>query len=263
MKNSIEFSTLKIRSNAHMLLIVCMISGCQSALAQEDKITEWVRTAREAEARGDYNDAGQQYYSLLKNEFNYQMSPGIKDAVGRRAVACLTIAARQGMQNGDPYEGWSHCEALNVLEQTWREMQKLEPNSPTWPYLMATRECSQGRYADARNHLQQSIRTTGGQASVRKKAQLLMNHIAAFANTDFARLQASDKAAVQALLSGRFATNMSSQDNVSSSSSGGWQPDTISDSERRARNAENAGDSGAAARFRSGGTTVQDSSRYW
>ncbi len=251
---------------AFAIAITCgMLSFNTSANGQsgvEDKITEWVHTARESEARGDFNDAGQQYYSLLRNEFNMQIPYGIQVALGRRAAACLTIAARNEMQNGNPYEGWAHCEALNVLEQVWRQMQKLEPNSPTWPYLMATRECSQGRYADARLHLQQCARSTGGQASVRAKANALLKHINAYANTDQARMTASDKVAMEALLSGRFMTNMSSSDS-SSSSGGGWQPETLSDSERRARNAENAGDSAAASRFRSGGTTVQDHSRYW
>ncbi len=190
-----------------------------------------------------------------------QMPYGIKVALGRRAVACLTIASRQCMQNGDPSEGWMRCEALNMLETCWRSMQQLEPNNPTWPYLMATRECSQGRYVEARQHLQGCMRSTGGQPSVRKKASSLLAHINAFANTDQARLTASDRAAVQALLSGRFVTDVTS--NSSSSSSSSYSPESISDSERRARDAENAGDSGAAGRFRSGGTTVQDHSRYW
>ncbi len=257
---------MKTNSIRNILLALLLIGGGAygAARAQEDdKLTESVRAARESEARGDFNDAGQQYYSLLRNEFNMKIPYGIQVALGRRAAACLTIAARQGMQSGDPYEGWSHCEALNVLEQVWREMQKLEPNSPTWPYLMATRECSQGRYADARLHLQQCARATGGQPSVRQKAASLLSHISAYATTDQARMTASDKAAMEALLSGRFRTNMSSSSSSSSSSGDSWQPDTISDSERRARNAENAGDSGAAGRFRSGGTTVQDHSKYW
>lgn len=238
----------------------------QVAQAQDASFVESVRQAREDEARGDYNGAGNQYYSLLDNNFSRTPIPyGMQVALGRRAVACLTIAARTQMQTGDPYEGWAHCEALNMLEIMWRKMQKLEPNNPTWTYLMATRECSQGRYADAKLHLQASLRTTGGQPSVRKKAQLLLGHINKYANQDSARMAAADAAAVKALMSGQFMTNMSSSDQVSSSSSGSsdWQNNSVSDSERRAREAENAGDSGAASRFRSGGTTVQDHAKYW
>lgn len=238
----------------------------QLANAQDASFVESVRQAREDEARGDYNGAGNQYYSLLDNNFSRTPLPhGVQVALGRRAVGCLTIAARTQMQNGDPYEGWAHCEALNMLEIMWRKMQKLEPNNPTWTYLMATRECSQGRYADAKLHLQASLKTTGGQPSVRKKAQLLLGHINKYANQDSARMAAADAAALKALMSGQFMTNMSSSDQVSSSSSGSsdWQNNSVSDSERRARDAENAGDYGAASRFRSGGTTVQDSSKYW
>ncbi|MGD9680495.1 MAG: hypothetical protein AB7W16_04860 [Candidatus Obscuribacterales bacterium] len=248
------------------ILALAVVAGSWSLPREaraEDKLTEWVRSAREAEARGQYADAGQQYYFLMNNEFNVPMSYGVKAALGRRAVACLTIAARKEMQSTPSSEGWFHAESLNTLEQAWRNMMKLEPNCPTWPYLLATRECAQGRYVEARTHLNMAIKTTSGQASVRKKAQQLLSHIAVYASKDHARLEASDKAAMEALLSGRFMTNVAGGNQTGSDGSGGWQPESISDSERRARNAEYAGDSGAAARFRSGGTTVQDHSKYW
>lgn len=256
-----------MRLRKALFLIACLTilagGGASYDAARAEDLADSLRTARESEARGDYSSAGNQYFSLLDSPFsNTPLPHGIQVALGRRAVACFTIAARRGMQNVSSDEGWAHCEALNMLEKCWRTMQRLEPNSPTWPYLMATRECSQGRYADARNHLQQSMRTTGGQSSVRQKAQALLSHINKFANIDQARMTASDRAAVQALLSGQFVTNVASSSS-SSSSSGGYTPDAISDSERRARDAENAGDAGAAARFRSGGTTVEDHSRYW
>lgn len=262
---------MKLKS-IQLIVLASLVVGCTAfgaiptadAQGNNDRLTEWIRGARESEARGNYNDAGGQYYSLLQNEFNLPMPQGVKIAVGRRAVACLTIAARQGMTDQNGYEGWAHVEALNTLEQTWRAMQKLEPNNPTWSYLMATRECSQGRYADARNHLQFCMRTTGGQPSVRRKAQALLTHINKFATIDQQRMTNADKAAMQALLSGRFMTNTSNSDSTSSGSSESSDyGSSVSDSERRARNAENAGDSGAAARFRSGGTTVQDHSKYW
>lgn len=262
LKNEMR-TTIKV-SLCAALLAGCLVVNVPSAYADDsERITEWVREARAAESSGDWNSAGNQYWGLLNNEFQMKIPYGIQVAAGRRAVACFTIAARKEMANVPSEEGWSHCEAVNMLERCWREMQKLEPNSPTWPYLLATRMCSQGRYADARLQLQAAARSTGGQPSVRKKAQLLLGHINKFASIDQARMTAADKAAVQALLSGQFMTSMSSTDQTSSSASGGYQPESISDSERRARNAENAGDSGAASRFRSGGTTVQDHSRYW
>jgi len=220
------------------------------------------------EAGGDYLSAGESYYSILENECIERNDPtasrGFQAALGRRAVACLTIAARKDMQHEDPGGGWEHSEALAMLMTCWKVMSKLEPNNPVWEYLSATRACSEGRYVEARRSLQASLRTTGGQPSVRQKAKALLSHITRYADNDQAKMLAEDRAAVQLLLSGQMARNWGEPvSSSSSSSSGGYQPEGISDSERRARDAESAGDSGAASRFRSGGTTIQDSSRYW
>jgi len=237
--------------------------------AQSARLVGEVQQARSMEASGNYRSAGEAYYGILENDCIERNDPtasrGFQAALGRRAVACLTVAARQEMQHEDPGGGWEHSEALNMLMNCWRVMSKLEPNNPVWEYLMATRACSEGRYVEARRSLQAALRTTGGQASVRQKAKSLLSHIGRYADNDQAKMIAEDRAAVQYLLSGQMARDFGHVTSSSSSSSSpsSYQPEGISDSERRARDAEAAGDSGAASRFRSGGTTIQDSSRYW
>lgn len=231
------------------------------------RITEMVQQARQSEAQRDYSSAGMQYYSILENDIlerNASVPISLKSALGRRAIACLTIAARQDMERVSSDEGWAHSENLNMLEKMWEIMQSVEPSNPTWLYLRATRSCSQGRYHDARVMLQQSLRCSGGQATVKQKAKMLLAHIDKFATQDLAKLNKQDAYSLQLLMSGQL--NLSagaSSSSTSSSGDSGWKPDELSDSERRARDAESRGDSGAAARFRSGGTTVEDHSKYW
>lgn len=251
-----------------MMAVILQSVICVPAFSQSmDRFTEMVREARQAEAQRDYSNAGMQYFSILQNDIverNANVPLSVKSGIGRRAVACLTIAARADMDRVSSDEGWAHSENLNTLEKTWEIMQGIEPNNPTWLYLRATRSCSQGRYHDARVMLQKSLRTTGGQPSVRQKAKMLLAHIDKFATADLAKLNREDAHSMQLLMSGQL--NLSagcSPSSSSSSDSGGWKPEEVSDSERRARNAESHGDPGAAARFRSGGTTVQDHSSYW
>ena len=239
---------------------------CSLPTFADDRLTDMVQEARRAEAQRDYSNAGMQYFSILQNDIierRANVPTAIKAGLGRRAAACLTIAARADMDRVSSFEGWAHSENLNMLEKTWEYMEDIEPNSPTWSYLRATRCCSQGRYHDARTMLQKSLRTTGGQPSVRQKAKALLAHIDKFATQDLAKLNREDAHSLQMLMSGQLDFHTGVDHSSSSSSDGGWKPDNISDSERRARDAESHGDSGAASRFRSGGTTVQDHSKYW
>lgn len=237
--------------------------------AQSAQLIGEVQQVRSMEASGNYLSAGEGYYGILENECIERNDPsatrGFQAALGRRAVACLTVAARKDMEREDPGGGWEHSEALNMLMRCWNIMNRLEPNNPVWQYLMATRACSEGRYVEARRSLQAALRTTGGQPSVRQKAKALLSHINRYADNDQAKIVAEDRAALQYLLSGQMAREYGhvTSTSSSSSSSSSYQPEGISDSERRARDAESAGDSAAASRFRSGGTTIQDSSRYW
>lgn len=259
------------KSNLLKIVVSLVIPQLIAApvFAQSARLVGEVQQAHQSEVSGDYLSAGESYYGILQNDCIERNDPtatrGFQAALGRRAVACLTIAARKDMQREDPGGGWEHSEALNMLMTCWGVMSKLEPNNPVWEYLSATRACSEGRYVEARRSLQYALRTTGGQASVRQKAKALLSHINRYADNDQARMVAEDRAALQYLLSGQMSRDFPSvtSSSSSSSSSGGYQPEGISDSERRARDAEAAGDSGAAGRFRSGGTTVQDSSRYW
>lgn len=247
-------------------IVALMLRAVSLPVFAQDRLTEMVQEARSAESQRDYSSAGMQYFSILQNDIierHANVPAQIKSGIGRRAAACLTIAARADMDRVSSYEGWSHSENLNMLEKTWEIMQGIEPNNPTWYYLRSTRACSQGRYHDARTMLQQSLRTTGGQPSVRQKAKSLLAHINKFADQDLAKLNREDLHSMQMLLSGQLDFHTGVDHSSPSSSDGGWKPDNISDSERRARDAESRGDSGAASRFRSGGTTVQDHSKYW
>lgn len=249
-----------------LLFAMILIIATNTPAFAEDRLTDMVKEARSAEAQRDYSNAGMQYYSILQNDIierHANVPNSIKSGLARRAAACLTIAARSDMERISDYEGWAHSENLNMLEKTWEILQGIEPNNPTWYYLRSTRACSQGRYHDARTYLQQSLRTTGGQPSVRQKSKALLAHINKFADQDLAKLNRTDAYSLQMLMSGQLDFHTGVDHSSPSSSDGGWKPDTISDSERRARDAESHGDYGAASRFRSGGTTVQDGSKYW
>jgi hypothetical protein len=249
------------------VFMLLLLTNTSPSIAQSQQIIDSIRRVRAEEAGGDYKDAGEGYYSILENQciegHDPSISRGFEAALGRRAVACLTIAARGEMEHQDPSGGWEHSEALAMLVNTWRVMLKIEPNNPVWYYLPATRECSQGRYVEARNHLLRALRTNGGQPSVRVKAKALLSHINRYADNDQAKIVAEDSAALKCLLSGQMARAWGAPVSSSSSSSSSSSGSGISDSERRARDAESAGDSAAASRFRSGGTTVKDSSNYW
>lgn len=258
-----RISQLPLKKIVLLLFVLEFIS--LPGFAQSQQMLEGLRTIRANEA-GNYLVAGERYYSMLNNQCiernDEGVSRGFQAALGRRAVACLTIAARKDMEHEDPGGGWEHSEALAMLMNTWRLMKKIEPNNPVWDYLTATRACSEGRYVEARRSLQMALRTTGGQQSVRNRAKALLSHINRYADNDQAKMIAEDRAAVQLLLSGQMSRQWGAPVSSSSSSSSS-SGSSISDSERRARNAESNGDSGAASRFRSGGTTIQDSSNYW
>lgn len=256
---------LKTRRN-ELIAAMILIATASMPASADDRLTEMVKEARTAESQRDYSNAGMQYYSILQNDIierHANVPSTIKSGLARRAAACLTIAARADMERISDYEGWAHSENLNMLEKTWEILQGIEPNNPTWYYLRSTRACSQGRYHDARTYLQQSLRTTGGQASVRQKSKALLAHINKFADQDLAKLNRADAQSLQMLMSGQLDFHTGVDHSSTSASDSGWKPDTISDSERRARDAESHGDYGAASRFRSGGTTVQDGSKYW
>lgn len=53
-----------------------------------------MQNAREAEQRGDYNDAGNQYYGLLKNEFNMRLPRSVQVAAGRTASVHVVFRFR-------------------------------------------------------------------------------------------------------------------------------------------------------------------------
>lgn len=244
-------------------MICLVLAGVPRRAGAQPAAVDQFRRARSLEAAGDYSGAGGIYFSYLKNVCvespqSKSFPVGFCAAVGRRAVACLTIKEGRDIQR-DP---GVLSRPSSYLLQTYELMQQLEPNNPTWPYLRSLFKCVSGEYVEAAQQLRLSLRTTGGQASVRKKAAILLKHIQPYADRDQAQLTAQDSAALKSMLSGQFSANFGPAP-VSGQTDSGTPSSSVSDSERRARAAENAGDSGAAARFRSGGTSVEDSSRYW
>ncbi len=180
-------------------------AGAQSAGLLRD-----LRQARAAEAKHDYSSAGMDYLSVLKNNCNGEATTGSADAalpkefkaaLGRRAVACLTLEARKKMDQAETPGDAMRCWVLGYLDQAYELMSKLEPDNPTWTYLMAAHECAAGHYAEASGHLQQCAGTTGGQASVRDKAAKLLTHISPYAGGQ-SKMSPADREAVQAILSG-------------------------------------------------------------
>lgn len=213
-----------------------------------------VQQARQAESSGNMKRAGQMYFSLLNNNCvqggqDVNIPLATKIALGRRAVGCLTIAARQELSQ--PNVDVMTCEANNYLQRCYKYMSQFEPSSPTWPYLEATQYCALGQYVEARNALRRAVSATGGQPSVRAKAQQLLAHINGFADSDYNTMAAQDRQALQYLLSGQAAAD--------------YGPAPVSsepEMSRGERHAREHGDTAAAERFKNGNTLNSDREKY-
>ncbi len=262
-----RFARLSKGITATLLLIVLANMPATAQWQDESRrLCESLQISRKAEAQGNWALAGSQYYSLLTTGFcGVNSTPReFRAALGRRAIACLTIATNKDLASQGLGTDGLGCQSLNMLVKAYESMKELEPNCPTWPFLSSTVMCSQGRYADARAELQKSIRTTGGQAAVRNKAQKLLAYINPYANNDQAKMTAEDSVAVKMLLSGQIGRNFGPAPH----SNNGPQGESISDQNRRwnestaKQNAWEAGDTGALNRLNGGAGTDADKSRY-
>jgi hypothetical protein len=249
-----------------LLMVLANVPATAQWQDESKRLCDSLRLSRKAEAQGNWEQAGSQYYSLLNTGFAgvNSTSREFRAALGRRAIACLTIATNKDLANQGLGTDGVGCESLNLLVKAYQTMKELEPNCPTWPFLASAVMCSQGRYADARAELQRSIRTTGGQPAVRDKAQKLLAHINPYANSDQAKMTAEDSIAVKMLLSGQVGRNFGTV----AHSNNAPQGESITEQNRRwnentaKQNAWNAGDTGALNRLNGGAGTDADKSKY-
>lgn len=259
---------MRVTLGTAVLAVLLAVLPVTEAAAQSTQFRNNLQEARKREARGDMASAGSMYFSLLKTNCydrggpDYNLPAETKILLGRRAAACLTIAARKEIPAQTDLLA---CTSFNLLHQTYDIMAKLDASSPTWPYLQALRYCAFGNYVEARDSLNRCLKTSGGQESVRQKARYLLSHIQPYADNDLAQLRRQDAEALGLLLSGKAAADWAAAGEIrpSEPSPSMSSSSSVPDYERRARDAESRGDYGAAERFRSGGTTVQDSSKYW
>lgn len=160
-----------------------------SAYGENGYISSELAQGRQMENSGQWYQAGQAYYGLLLGQVNMNAGIGadFKVALMRRALACMTRAAN----SSNPGE---RSQAQQALPGFYVSMIKLEPNNPTWQFLLAQYRCSIGGYMEARENLQDAIATTGGQPAVRDKARKLLAHIGGYMSADRARVARSANA---------------------------------------------------------------------
>lgn len=196
--------------------------------------------ARAAEQRGDIEQAAMKYHTTISYlNFAYsardlsQVFLGGERAgdIGRRAVLLQMKMAKEAMspkskgaysnetntyqhdrramllnKNGERGDSRAHTAEywIGKLKTSYGNMCTYEPNNPTWPYLEACMYISVGKYLDGHNLLEQCMRTTGGEASIRAKAKTLQAHIEPGYRDQLAQME-HDKALFQQYMeSGQF-----------------------------------------------------------
>lgn len=256
---------LKLRFCGTFVMAVAVLHALlppASAQALDQAIVQSVMHGRQLEKQGQWRAAGLNYYSALMNSMG-SMSPQLKSALGRRSAACLTLAMRQeGM--ADHLRG----EQLGTLYSVYSTMQRAEPNNPTWPYLTAQLLAANGRYVEARNKLAESASLSGGDPSVRSKAERSLSPVSKHAATS-----SKIAAAREAELRKNFRANYRPPNNNSSMfqpdfrtpnnpGSSGPSPDEIWNRGVAAQNAWARGDIDAQNRINSGGGTDSDKNKY-
>lgn len=172
-----------------------------SAFGENGYISSEIAQCRQMENSGQWYQAGQGYYGLLLGGVNMNagIGPDFKVALMRRALACMTRAAN----SSNPGE---RSQAQQALPGFYVSMIKLDPNNPTWQYLLAQYRCSIGGYMEAKENLQDALATTGGQPAVRDKARKLLAHIGGYMGADRARVARSAAAPGVRQALGRFPT---------------------------------------------------------
>ncbi len=177
--------------------------------------------ARQAEDAGRFEEAADLYQKAGGN--------------ARTALQLdLTLLRREFRLPSDPEE---RARLTKRVTQDYLTLEKLEPQNPAWPYLLAVVYSSEGKAAEA-------------QAEIDRARQLeLTPRIAAkLANLKVRTTPVNLESAGDEFTAA----------DVNTSTEKG-----IPDWERRARQAEAHGDAASASRFRSGFATTDDMERYW
>ncbi|HEY9731946.1 MAG TPA: hypothetical protein V6C89_08540 [Drouetiella sp.] len=177
------------RIAALLIAVTFTLGGSQqraSAFGETGYISSEIAQCRQMESSGQWYQAGQGYYGLLLGQVNMNagIAPDFKVALMRRALACMTRAAN----SSNPGE---RNQAQQALPGFYVSMIKLDPNNPTWQFLLAQYRCSIGGYMEAKENLQDALATTGGQPAVRDKARKLLAHIGGYMGADRARVARS------------------------------------------------------------------------
>lgn len=187
------FSRVNLTRIAPLFIAVTLILGGlqlpASAFGESGYISSEIAQGRQMENAGQWYQAGQAYYGLLLGQVNMNagIGPDFRIALMRRALACMTRAAN----SSNPGE---RNQAQQALPGFYVSMIKLEPNNPTWQFLLAQYRCSIGGYMEAKENLQDALATTGGQPAVRDKARKLLAHIGGYMGADRARVARSASA---------------------------------------------------------------------
>jgi hypothetical protein len=203
-------------------LLIIGLSGLDAQLAfaqgvkpedtsQSLEAATCLQMARQAEQRGDLNQASSSYTSTLSycsHAYLLRDLPRVVllgeplSSVGRRAILVqLKIIKGLTTQGHGAYKNetgtYTHhrstylqnknvqldSRALTMenayqgLHKMYSEMIFIEPNSPTWPYLLGVMDASIANYYEGYPHLLKCLKTTGGPQSVRVKAKALADHI--------------------------------------------------------------------------------------
>ncbi|MBS1953348.1 MAG: hypothetical protein JST89_04125 [Cyanobacteria bacterium SZAS-4] len=175
-----------VRIAPYVIAVTLTLGNAQqraSAYGESGYISSEIAQCRQMESSGQWYQAGQGYYGLLLGQVNMNggIAPDFKVALMRRALACMTRAAN----SSNPGE---RSQAQQALPGFYVSMAKLDPNNPTWPYLLAQYRCAIGGYLEAKENLQDALATTGGQPAVRDKARKLLAHIGGYMGADRARV---------------------------------------------------------------------------
>lgn len=123
------------------------------------------------------------------------------------------------------------------VKQDYLTLEKLEPQNPAWPYLLAVVYSSEGNAKEAQQEIDRARQLQLTPRIAEKLANLKVRTTPASLESAGDEFTATD---------------------VNTSTEKG-----IPDWERRARQAEAHGDGSAASRFRSGYATTDDMERYW
>lgn len=147
--------------------------------------TRMLSIARQAEARGDCAVAAEKYRTTLSYAQTAFTVPTLSTAtvagaslgnIARHELACRLTLARERL--AAPRNDLEAEQVRTDLATAYGRLSMIEPASPTWPYLAAVMDAAANDYRAAAIKLQTCLAMSGGEASVKRKAQTLLDHIA-------------------------------------------------------------------------------------